>query len=103
MRSITKRPAEEPRLLFKSDTSLSKGYELIKRFSEDINLTGFRDDLDEPASVEELQALSNKKRRAKLDAIRNACRAYITGPLMSSSPPNWLTSPKGADRVGTPT
>lgn len=34
-----------------------------------------------PASVEELEALSNKKRRARLDAIRDACRAYVTGPL----------------------
>jgi hypothetical protein len=41
----------------------------------------FRDDLDEAASVEELEALSNKKRRARLDTIRDACRAYITGPL----------------------
>ncbi|WP_432430959.1 hypothetical protein [Mesorhizobium loti] len=40
-----------------------------------------RDDLDEAASVEELEGLSNKKRRAKLDTIRDACRAYITGPL----------------------
>jgi hypothetical protein len=75
------RPAGGPRLLFKGGTSLSKGYDLIKRFSEDIDVTVFRDDLEEPASVEELEALSNKKRRAKLDAIRDACRAYITGPL----------------------
>ncbi|MBW4656860.1 MAG: nucleotidyl transferase AbiEii/AbiGii toxin family protein [Kaiparowitsia implicata GSE-PSE-MK54-09C] len=75
------RPPGEPRLLFKGGTSLSKGYGLIKRFSEDIDVTVFRDDLEEPASVEELEALSNKKRRAKLDAIRNACCAYITGPL----------------------
>lgn len=75
------RPAGEPRLLFKGGTSLSKGYDLIKRFSEDIDVTVFRDDLEEPASVEELEALSNKKRRAKLDAIRDACRAYISGPL----------------------
>lgn len=75
------RPAGEPRLLFKGGTSLSKGYDLINRFSEDIDVTVFRDDLGEPASVEELEALSNKKRRAKLDAIRDACRAYITGPL----------------------
>ncbi|CAN7754051.1 nucleotidyl transferase AbiEii/AbiGii toxin family protein [Mesorhizobium sp. LjNodule214] len=75
------RPAGEPRLLFKGGTSLSKGYDLIKRFSEDIDVTVFRDDLEEPAAVEELEALSNKKRRAKLDAIRDACRAYITGPL----------------------
>jgi Nucleotidyl transferase AbiEii toxin, Type IV TA system len=75
------RPAGGPRLLFKGGTSLSKAYGLIRRFSEDIDITVFRDDLDEPASVELLEALSNKKRRAKLDAIRDACRAYITGPL----------------------
>ncbi|RWD59503.1 MAG: nucleotidyl transferase AbiEii/AbiGii toxin family protein, partial [Mesorhizobium sp.] len=75
------RPAGEPRLLFKGGTSLSKGYGLIRRFSEDIDVTVFRDDLDEAASAEELEDLSNKKRRARLDDIRNACRAYITGPL----------------------
>ena len=75
------RPDGGPRLLFKGGTSLSKAYGLIERFSEDIDVTVFRDDLDEAASVEELEALSNKKRRAKLDAIRDACRAYITGPL----------------------
>lgn len=75
------RPAGGPRLLFKGGTSLSKAYGLIERFSEDIDVTVFRDDLNEAASVEELEALSNKKRRARLDAIRDACRAYITGPL----------------------
>jgi hypothetical protein len=57
---------------------------LIERFSEDIDVTVFRDDLGQAASVEELEVLSNKKRRAKLDAIRDACRAYITGPLRDS-------------------
>ena len=75
------RPAGGPRLLFKGGTSLSKAFGLIERFSEDIDVTVFRDDLDEPASVEELETLSNKKRRARLDAIRDACRSYITGPL----------------------
>lgn len=75
------RPAGGPRLLFKGGTSLSKAYGLIERFSEDIDVTVFRDDLDESASVEALEALSNKKRRARLDAIRDACRSYITGPL----------------------
>lgn len=31
--------------------------------------------------MDELEALSSKKRHAKLDAVRAACRAYITGPL----------------------
>lgn len=74
-------PADGPRLLFKGGTSLSKAYGLIQRFSEDIDVTVYRNDLGEGASVEELEALSGKKRQAKLDAIRDACRAYVTGPL----------------------
>lgn len=93
------RAAGEPRLLFKGGTSLSKGYGLIQRFSEDIDVTVFRDDLEEPASVEELEALSNKKRRAKLDAIRNACRAYITGPLREFLANRLADVTNGAGRV----
>lgn len=75
-------PAGGPRLLFKGGTSLSKGYGLISRFSEDIDITVFRNDLGQAASVEELEALSGKKRRAKLDAIKCACRDYIQGSLL---------------------
>jgi hypothetical protein len=70
-----------PRLLFKGGTSLSKGFGLINRFSEDIDVTVFRDDIGEPATIEELVALSNSKRRARLDAIKEACQGYINGPL----------------------
>jgi len=75
--------ASEPRLLFKGGTSLSKGFGLIERFSEDIDVTVFRDDIGEEASVSELQALSGKKRQAKLDAIKAACQDYIGGPLLA--------------------
>lgn len=71
-----------PRLLFKGGTSLSKGFGLIRRFSEDIDVTVFRDDLGEGYSVEQLEAMSGKKRQAALDAIRAACEAYIGGPLL---------------------
>ncbi len=70
-----------PRLLFKGGTSLSKGFGLISRFSEDIDITVFREDIGQPATVAELEALSGKKRAARLDAIREACQAYILGPL----------------------
>ena len=70
-----------PRLLFKGGTSLSKGFNLINRFSEDIDVTVFREDIGECASIEVLQALSNTARKAKLDAIRAACEAYVQGPL----------------------
>lgn len=72
---------EGPRLLFKGGTSLSKGFGLINRFSEDIDVTVFRDDIGERATIEELEALSGKKRRARLDAIKDACKSYINGPL----------------------
>lgn len=70
-----------PRLLFKGGTSLSKAFGLISRFSEDIDITVFRDDLGQGAEVADLDALSGKKRRERLDAIRNACQVYIAGPL----------------------
>jgi hypothetical protein len=73
---------DSPRLLFKGGTSLSKSFALIDRFSEDIDITVFRNDLGEPASVEELEALSGKKRRARLDAIKEACQSFIAGPLI---------------------
>jgi hypothetical protein len=74
-------PEGHPRLLFKGGTSLSKAYSLISRFSEDIDVTVFRDDIGHAASVEELEALSRKKRQAKLDAIKTACRDYIHDTL----------------------
>jgi hypothetical protein len=74
-------PPGRPRLLFKGGTSLSKSFGLINRFSEDVDITVFRHDLGQDASVEELERLSGKKRRARLDAIKEACQAFIAGPL----------------------
>ncbi|MCW3838153.1 nucleotidyl transferase AbiEii/AbiGii toxin family protein [Sphingomonas canadensis] len=73
-----------PRLLFKGGTSLSKGFGLIRRFSEDIDVTVFRDDLGEGHSVEDLQTMSGKKREKALDAIREACEAFINGAVLEN-------------------
>src|ERR1700686_5284775 len=54
--------ADRPRLLFKGGTSLSKAFGLIARFSEDIDVTVFRDDLGEAASVAVFGALGKKKK-----------------------------------------
>jgi Nucleotidyl transferase AbiEii toxin, Type IV TA system len=74
--------AAGPRLLFKGGTSLSKGYGLIERFSEDIDITVFREDIGQPATVEELEALSGKKRNARLETIKAVCQEYIQGPML---------------------
>ena len=72
-------PSDGPRLLFKGGTSLSKGFGLISRFSEDIDITVFRDDLGQHVEPTDLEALSGKKRRARLNSIRDACEAFIQG------------------------
>ena len=68
---------DSPRLLFKGGTSLSKGFGLIRRFSEDIDVTVFRDDLGLACSLDELEGMSRKKREAMLDTIEDTCVAYI--------------------------
>lgn len=70
-------PAGGPRLLFKGGTSLSKAFGLISRFSEDIDITVFRDDLGQGVEAVDLDGLSGKMRRA----IGDACQSYIAGPL----------------------
>jgi predicted nucleotidyltransferase component of viral defense system len=50
-----------PRLLFKGCTSLSKGYGLIATFSEDIDITVFREEIGLAATVGGLETLTNRK------------------------------------------
>jgi predicted nucleotidyltransferase component of viral defense system len=67
-------------LLFKGGTSLSKGFGLIRRFSEDVDVTVFRDDLGQDYSFEQLEKMSGKKRGKALDTIGRertlACRSF---------------------------
>nr|WP_255701828.1 nucleotidyl transferase AbiEii/AbiGii toxin family protein [Bordetella sp. LUAb4] len=70
-----------PRLLFKGGTSLSKAYGLISRFSEDIDITVFREDIGQPLVAADLEALSGKQRRVRLDCIRQACQRYVAGAM----------------------
>jgi hypothetical protein len=91
-----------PRLLFKGGTSLSKGYGLIERFSEDIDITVFREDIGQAATVEELEALSGKKRAARLEAIKSACQNYIRGPVLNQLSRRQIWAPLGRGWNQTP-
>ena len=51
-------------------------FKMFHRFSP-IDITVFREDIDQPATVEELEALSRKIRRACLDAIKAVHQGYI--------------------------
>lgn len=59
-----------------------RAYGLISRFSEDIDITVFREDLGQAVSLEELESLSRKKRQARRDGIKDACREYIQKTLL---------------------
>ena len=75
--------ANGPRLLFKGGTSLSKAFGLISRFSEDIDITIFREDLGQAAGVDDLETLSGKKRQARLDAIKAASQLHVAHAMRS--------------------
>ena len=75
-----------PRLLFKGGTSLSKAYGLISRFSEDIDVTVFRDDLGQPGSVEELASLSASSEMADWTRSVTLAEPTSTAPSARSSP-----------------
>ncbi|NJL53562.1 MAG: nucleotidyl transferase AbiEii/AbiGii toxin family protein [Hydrococcus sp. SU_1_0] len=75
-------PKESPRLLFKGGTSLSKVYQIINRFSEDVDFVVFRDDLGfdgdkDPCSLE----ISNKKRQKLSKKLAEEASDYICNQL----------------------
>jgi hypothetical protein len=71
-----------PRLLFKGGTSLSKGYNLIKRFSEDVDFTVFRQDIGFDESKDPAASgISGKERDRRSDKIREATSQYICNKL----------------------
>ena len=75
-----------PRLLFKGGTSLSKVFGLIERFSEDIDLVVFRDDLGFEGERDPTAAsnLSNRKRKALFKKLQTACSEFIRGDLRTA-------------------
>jgi hypothetical protein len=76
----------KPRLLFKGGTSLSKAFDLIQRFSEDIDLTVFRTDLlgEDFPSDDELRTMGSNRRSKKLDEVKERCSAFINGDFQSA-------------------
>jgi hypothetical protein len=69
----------DKRLLFKGGTSLSKSYGLISRFSEDIDITVFRDDLGQSYDIDFLEGLGSNQRNKRLTSIKETCQVYING------------------------
>lgn len=75
-------PSFGDHLIFKGGTSLSKAYDVIRRFSEDVDLSldrtqlGFEGDRDP-----EQPDLSRGKRKSLLEELQDAAEGTVAGPL----------------------
>jgi len=61
LEKLFQQSSNEPTLIFKGGTSLSKAYKLIDRFSEDIDITIARKDLGFLEPDEQILALGSKR------------------------------------------
>ncbi|SRR6266404_8436449 len=66
-----------PHLLFKGGTSLSKVFNVIERFSEDIDLSFNRDFLGFTGAKDPEQAQSKKQAQRQIDELAEVCRELI--------------------------
>ncbi len=70
-------------LTFKGGTSLSKVWNLIDRFSEDIDITIHRNALGFGGINAPHTAPSKNQRKKRLDALKSACELYIKDTLLN--------------------
>jgi hypothetical protein len=69
-------------LIFKGGTSLSKVFNLIERFSEDIDVSMDRSFLGFGGAMEPEAGASNKEKQRRIEALRAACQKKISGELL---------------------
>ena len=82
LRELFRLPDVGAHLTFKGGTSLSKGWRLIKRFSEDIDVVIDRDLLGIDGHLRPEGAAGSKERRRRLDALSDRCRQLIRERLL---------------------
>ncbi len=82
LRTLFDLPATGPHLTFKGGTSLSKGWKLIQRFSEDIDVVIDRDFLGFGGDRSPEGAPSHKQRARRLDELKTACQQHVRNALL---------------------
>jgi hypothetical protein len=81
LREIFSDPDIGGHITFKGGTSLSKAWKLIERFSEDIDLIVDKEVLGFGGDAAPDKAPSNKQRKARVEALMDACRDWVQGTL----------------------
>jgi hypothetical protein len=80
-------------LTFKGGTSLSKAWQLIHRFSEDIDLVVDKEVPGFGGDAAPDRAPSNKQRKARLEALMSASRQWVQGTLQPALAARLTTVP----------
>lgn len=75
-------PESGDHLTFKGGTSLSKCYDVIRRFSEDVDVSIERTFLSSDASIEPDKDESNKENQRRLERLQLACKEKISSTLI---------------------
>ena len=75
-------PESGRHLTFKGGTSLSKCYDVIRRFSEDVDVSIERTFLSSEASIEPDKDESNKENQRRLERLQLACKEKISNTLI---------------------
>lgn len=81
LRELFALPGIGEHLNFKGGTSLSKCWQLIERFSEDLDVTIHRTSLGFGGDQSPEAASSTNQRNRRLEALSDACCTYVTGTL----------------------
>ena len=87
---------DQPPLIFKGGTSLSKGYGLIQRFSEDVDLAFDRTFFGEAPDLAQLNKMSGKNREEYIKRLSSQCTGHIADnfhPALSATVSKTLTEP----------
>lgn len=84
LRELFALPGIGKHLTFKGGTSLSKGWKLIERFSEDLDVTVDRVHLGFGGDRSPEAAPSANQQKKRLDALQDACMAYTRDTLAQS-------------------
>jgi predicted nucleotidyltransferase component of viral defense system len=82
LKKLFELPEWGEQVTFKGGTSLSKGWSLIKRFSEDIDIVINRNALGFGNDMAPDQAPSNKQRHKRLDALKKASQDCVNNTLL---------------------
>lgn len=107
LKELFRLPKIGEHLIFKGGTSLSKVFNVIERFSEDIDVSIDRGWLGFGGANEPEAAASNKEKQRRIDALKTACQQRISSALQpalneaigakAATSENWSLRPDADD------